>query len=141
MNIEEITELEEKKEYLRKYLDCVKASKRIEGQITELRYDKMHPSLRQDGMPHGNGKRDLSDYSVALENLEDKMLAARYRVIKCYTDIFEKIEQMNTEGEKQILTLRYIKGCTFEEIADEIGYSQRQVTRLHTKALEHFKMA
>ncbi len=44
-----------------------------------------------------------------------------------------------TERERTIITLRYYKNKTQMEIADEIGISQAQVSRLEKGALEHMR--
>lgn len=44
-----------------------------------------------------------------------------------------------SDREKQILTLRFFEGKTQMEVADEIGISQAQVSRLEKAALSHMK--
>ena len=44
-----------------------------------------------------------------------------------------------TERERTIIQLRYYKNKTQMEIADEIGISQAQVSRLEKGALEHMR--
>jgi len=44
-----------------------------------------------------------------------------------------------TEREKMILTMRFYKGKTQMEVADEIGISQAQVSRLEKAALGHLR--
>jgi RNA polymerase sporulation-specific sigma factor len=44
-----------------------------------------------------------------------------------------------TEREKLILTLRFFEGRTQMEVADEIGISQAQVSRLEKAALKHMR--
>ena len=44
-----------------------------------------------------------------------------------------------SERERNILLLRFYKGKTQMEIADEIGISQAQVSRLEKGALEHMR--
>ena len=43
------------------------------------------------------------------------------------------------DREKLILTLRFFNGRTQMEVADEIGISQAQVSRLEKTALKHMK--
>lgn len=47
--------------------------------------------------------------------------------------------QKLSEREKLILTLRFFEGKTQMEVADEIGISQAQVSRLEKAALKHMK--
>lgn len=50
----------------------------------------------------------------------------------------EALRKLN-EREKHILTLRFFEGRTQMEVADEIGISQAQVSRLEKTALKHMK--
>ncbi|MEG2101428.1 MAG: DUF1492 domain-containing protein [Flavobacterium sp.] len=135
-----MTENECKKNYLKKYIDYEKAEKRIEFQIEELRRNKMNPSLNIDGMPHGSNTRDLSDYISELDGLERTLLNARCEKIAVYTEIFTQIEMLNNEKERSVLTFRYINNYKWERIACEMGYSNRQVSRIHDIAIRHFNI-
>ena len=52
--------------------------------------------------------------------------------------IAESLKRLN-EKEKSIIIKRYFDGRTQMEVADEIGISQAQVSRLEKSALEHIK--
>ena len=52
----------------------------------------------------------------------------------------EQYRELETdEKEKKIITKRYFDGRTQMEVAEEIGISQAQVSRLEKNALEHIK--
>jgi len=53
--------------------------------------------------------------------------------------VLKEAMQKLTERERTIISLRYYKNKTQMEIADEIGISQAQVSRLEKGALEHMK--
>ena len=50
----------------------------------------------------------------------------------------EAIKKLN-KREKRIVSLRFFKGKTQMEVAEEIGISQAQVSRLEKSAMEHMK--
>ena len=52
--------------------------------------------------------------------------------------IREALQKLN-EREKLILSLRFFEGKTQMEVADEIGISQAQVSRLDKAALNHMR--
>jgi len=52
--------------------------------------------------------------------------------------IRDALQKLN-EREKLILTLRFFEGKTQMEVADEIGISQAQVSRLEKAALKHMR--
>lgn len=132
---------EKKKEYLNQYLECVRAVRRIESQIEELRINVMCPSLHVSDMPRANaGQGDLSDYIVKEHRLIDEMIRLRYKRIETYTDIFRRIEMIEKEDERAVLTLRYIRGMKWEEIAVNVHVEWAQVHRIHAKALRNFEL-
>ena len=130
-----------KKEYLRKYLEAKRMQEVLEREIDELRLDRMIPgSPAQDGMPHGSGGGDLSGYVARLDELDRKLRAQMYKKIQLRAEITEKIDAMENETESLLLRLRYIHGLKWEEVAVKMDYSWKQIHRLHSKALNNFKM-
>lgn len=136
------TENEKKKEYLRSYRIHVRRVQRITAEIEELRAMKMYPSVKEnDGMPHGSGGQgDLSGYAADLDQLIQNLIDERYLRIKTYQQIACQIKKLRSENEKDVLFYRYIKGLDWWEIAEKMGYSERQVHRFHGKALAHFEI-
>jgi RNA polymerase sporulation-specific sigma factor len=53
-------------------------------------------------------------------------------------DLTEALKKLNNR-EKHILTMRFFEGRTQMEVADEIGISQAQVSRLEKTAIKHMK--
>lgn len=140
MTEEQKKEIERKKEYLRSYIPLVKRIRLLDEQIRELELSKIYPCVVNDGMPHGSSIGDLSSYMARKDELERELIKARYNRIVMQTDILTKIEQMEDETEKNLLTLKYIKGLKWEDVCVEMGYSWKQIHRYHASALSNFKM-
>lgn len=136
----ELTETEKKKEYLLGYIRSKRQVERLNDELTEIRINKMFPSCISDGMPHSNNKSDLSSYAVKIEEMERKVLKARYLKIKKLKEIRDKIERVEDENEKSVLFYRYIKEMTWEEISVKMHYSYRNITKIHGRALLNFQM-
>lgn len=132
---------EKKKEYLKSYKESVISAKVIQEEIEQLRLDKMCPSVISDGMPHASTCSDLSSYAAKLMELEEKLHKARYKKITLHTDISDCIEAMENETEKCVLRLKYLHCKTFEEVAECMKYSLRQVYSFHSSAINNFKTA
>lgn len=131
-------ENEKKKAYLRKYRNAKMAAEEIEQEIAEIRRIQMQPAIKSnDGMPHGAEKRDLSDYAVEIDYLISKLIKARYKRVKTYNEIYRKIENLENEEEKRILTLRYIKCMEWEEIRKRMNFSLRRIYQIHVTALKN----
>lgn len=131
------TENEMKKEYLRGYRRHVRKLSRIEAELEELRTMKVAISVNNDGMPHGSGQSDMSGYAAELDQLERNLIRERDRRFKGYREISDRIAKMKSENERDVLFYRYIKGLAWWEIAEKMGYSERQIHRYHGNALAH----
>ena len=137
----ELPENEKKKEFLMSYQKEKRRVRRLEEQLEELRRNKMSPSVTNDGMPHGTDKKDLSDYAVKVDEIEQELVAARYSRICAFQEVQKRIEAMEDEREKDLLTYRYLKGLKWEEICVRMDYKWRQVHRIHAMAIKNLKMA
>ena len=137
----EPTENDLKKEYLRKYRTHVRRIHRINAEIAELRSMKISPSVNNDGMPHGGcGQSDLSGYAAELDSMVQELIDERYCRIKDYQEIIGRIKKLKSESEKDVLFYRYIRGMDWWEIAEKMKFSERQIFRIHGKALANFKI-
>ncbi len=133
-------ENDRKKEYLRGYQVHVRRIHRIEMELDEVRAMRVSVSVHNDGMPHGSGQSDLSDYVAELDRLERELLEERYNRIIAYKDIVRRIKRLRSENEKDVLFYRYIAGLDWWEIAEKLRYSERWVHKIHGKALAHFEI-
>lgn len=133
-------ENEKKKEYLRSYLKHVRRIRRIESDLEEIRLMKQYPSMSSDGMPHASNNADLSNYAAVLDKKERELLREKQSRVLGYRDVTSQIELLSSEKEKDVLHYRYIKGLEWWEIAEKMGYSERQIHRYHGKALAHFNI-
>lgn len=133
-------ENEKKKEYLRRYHAAELAEREIREEIDDLRMNKMFPALIQDGMPHGSSCMDLSEYAAQLDELLTELKDQMEQRIRIRREITQRIEAMRDETEKTVLRLRYIHWMKWERIADRMGYSIRNITKIHGKALAHFEI-
>lgn len=58
-----------------------------------------------------------------------------------HKQIIEKsIDKVEDVTSKNILILHYIDGLSFEEIAEKLHYCERQISRLHKKAVENLTL-
>lgn len=73
---------------------------------------------------------------VALENEIDKLVMA---YLSFNREIIDQIESMDDMNEYAVLYERYVEYKSFDEIASDLGYSRRQIDRLHGNALAHFE--
>lgn len=128
---------EEKKEYLRGFLHARRAAEDAVRRLEEFRSANAGiKAVVISDMPRATGQaHDLSEYVAKLDDLE----AALWDAVVDYRRLAEEVEGViSTEANathQRLLRLRYIDGMTFERIAVEMGYSWRQVMRLHYLAV------
>ena len=133
-----VRENEEKKRYLNGYRDCTRRERQLQEQIEELRSQQMFPSVNHDGMPQGNAHSDLSGYVARLDALISQLEHEQAMAVRQYKEIHDRIHKMQDGAEKEVLIRRYLMGRTWEQIAVEMDYTYRHVTRLHGAALRRF---
>lgn len=138
--MQEMTENEKKKEFLRKYRRAVRREQEILDEIQRLRADKMFPSVCNDGMPRGSSQTDLSDYMAEIDAAIEDLKEERLKKIKIYREIEMRIRRMKNEDEQEVLRLKYIKGMNLETAAEKMDYSYRTILDIHGKALKNFEI-
>lgn len=132
---------EEKKEYLRGYRKALARAKRLEEQINELREAEISPKVRLSGMPGGSGDNaDISDYVVKMDELISSMIREKTKSLTVYKEIWNAIEKLESENEKQVLSYRYLRGYKWEDVAEATGFEWAQVHRIHASALKNFSI-
>lgn len=129
-----------KKEYLRGYQRALRREKLIQSEIDRLRQKQTSVSVEYDGMPHGGRVSDLSDYVAALDGQIEKLHRAQLETVQRYREIWDAVEQVPDDKERELLQLRYLMGKRWEDVAELIGYVKRQVLRIHGDALLHFEI-
>lgn len=139
--MQEMTENEKKKEFLRKYRRAVRREQEILDEIQRLRADKMFPSVCNDGMPRGSSQTDLSDYMAEIDAAIEDLKKERMKKIKIYREIEMRICCMKDEDEQEVLRMRYIKGMKWEDIAEKMNYSYSGTLKLHGRALTDIEIA
>lgn len=128
--------IEEKKEYLQGYGAAVQRAGRLNAYLEELE------ELKEDvnRLKHFLLCTDaLSRHMEQIKAFEIKIRQSVREPVKICENVAASVNALTDEIEKDILTYRYIKGYTWEQIAEELQYSVTNIHRIHRKALEHFK--
>ena len=96
-------------------------------------------SPKLDGMPStSSSEKDLADLIIKRDEILHRILEEIDRKQKARQRINDALDRMTNENERTVLILRYKRGMTFEEIAEEMEYSWRHTLRIHGYALSHF---
>ena len=76
---------------------------------------------------------DSEGYSVKVKRLERKLKRKLDELMDERERLEEYIESVNDDITRMILRLRYINGLGWNQIGNELGYSERQVRRKHAQ--------
>jgi predicted transcriptional regulator len=125
----------EKKAWLKRYtaIDRQIKNKTDELSMWRSRATKITPTY--SGLPKGGGGDRIQTAVDNICRLEDEINAEIDRLIITRAEINEAIAKVEDERLREVLTLRYIQGKSWEWIAVEMHYNYRWVTKLHGKAL------
>ncbi|MBR4395998.1 MAG: sigma-70 family RNA polymerase sigma factor [Eubacteriaceae bacterium] len=73
---------------------------------------------------------------AALIALKDRMIGQLIELSEVYDEISSAIMKVEDPFYRKILMLRYLDGMVWDEIADRVGYSSRNIYRKHAEALK-----
>ncbi len=76
--------------------------------------------------------RSYFEYSA---DYEDRLWEENEGLAKIMADIERTIDRISDKKEREVLTLRYIDGKKWSELAEELLYSEQHIHRIHQKAL------
>lgn len=120
------------KEYLQQYTHAKRRENALSDHMAELR--EMCEQLRTE-----DGHRIALDAAVAeLVDTEKKVQAEVAQLCRIEVEISCIIGRM-PEPYRTLLYERYINGKTWEQIAVDMNYSYRGVTKMHGRALQAVK--
>lgn len=125
-----------KKQFLRRYRKNVACIERLEKKLVLL--DERITGLRSpnlSGMPRGGVPVTIDDLMSDKIDLEDriKRLKAKSRDLK--KAVYEEIDSLEDSRYCEVLEAHFIDGLSFEDIAEEMGYTERNVIKLYSEAI------
>lgn len=120
-----------------KYLDVEIALQQEE----KKRLEELAESMPSIICPGGSGFSDkVGEGAGNIVDLQKEIdeKTAKLRVLKA--EIEGVIKAVENPKYRLILTMKYIKDYTFEKISEKLGYSYKQIGRLHKRALLQIKI-
>lgn len=126
------------KEYLSQAKDLKRKIDRKHQQIFELqamaeRTTSSCEALRISGT---TSHSKLEDAVIKLSEIGDELGQDMVKYAKTYWEISAAIDTVENPTYRELLSLRYLSLKTWEEIAVEMHYAYRHVTRMHGEALQ-----
>lgn len=136
MEKSEIQEIERKKRSLKRYKKNLACIDRLGVKLASLN-EKMtsvkSPTL--SGMPRGGNPVTVADQVAEKIELEERIERLRKKSKKLRAEILEEIDTLEELRHVEVLEAFFIDCMSLEDIADEKGYSERQVYRLYSEGV------
>ena len=76
---------------------------------------------------------------IKMAELREEIEEQANRYTTLYRKIEEEIDDIEDDRYKILLIMRYMKGASFSDIADKLGYEKRWTLVLHKRALQDFE--
>lgn len=113
---------------------------RLAGTVSELRSGlaAIGSELRPNKIRSSAGNNSLEDAMCRIDELERKINARIDELATMKQEAFDMIGRVPDFDQQNVLIGRYIQMAQWEEISDDLGYSQQWVYEIHGKALLAF---
>ena len=132
----------QKKGYLQRYLSLDREITLLFEELTRYKALSTKMSPVMSAAPGGFGIEDRLQVSVdRITEVEDKINQKIDEWISVRDNIVAVIDTVDDSRLRSLLLSKYIRGKTYDQIADEMHYSWRHVMRLHNQALEAVRMS
>lgn len=89
--------------------------------------------------PSPNNSR-MADIIAEIADLEKEVTAGADRLVQIKHDILEASYGLARDTEQAVIENRYVLLMQWEDIYNKMGYSRRQVLRVHDDAIKHIKI-
>ena len=136
MESHEIQEIKKKKKSLKRYKNNLACIRRLEGKLYLLEERiKSVKSPNLSGMPRGGVPVTIEDLISDKMDLERriKKLKSKNKIVK--SEILDEIDSLDDSRYCEILEAFFIDCKTIQDIAEEMGYTDRYIYDLYSDAV------
>ena len=136
MNDEQISEIERKKRFLKRYRKNTACIMRLEEKLKTL--DGRIKAIRSpnySGMPRGGQPVTIDDLLADKDEIERRIERLRAKGKDLRAEILDEIDSLDDVRYCDILEEFFIGCKSLDDIADDGGYSVRHVYRLYSEAV------
>ena len=128
---------QEVKDYLMRYREAVKRAAAASERINELRAmaERITPKYGGSGSGQHLAADKLGEAVARLVDASEKVCADVREMEETEQEIMRVINAVNDLSCRMLLYERYICGHTWEQIAVNMHYSYRGITKMHGRAL------
>lgn len=126
------------KQLLEAYGNKTREIEALQNKITEMRVLSERCTSMLHLAPGGNAYNDsrLEEFIARIDEMERCLGSLWEERGGIFIDIMNLLDAMPTEKYRRVLELRYLERKTFRDISATLYLCEKQVYRLHNKALE-----
>lgn len=133
---------QEKKRYLQRYLDLDREIALLFEELTRYKALSTRMTPVMSAAPMGSALEDRLQASVdRIAEVEDEINQKIDEWVSVRDNIVSVIDTVGDPRLRTLLVSKYVRGKTYDQIAQEMHYSWRHVMRLHNQALAAVKMS
>ena len=125
-----------KKKYLKRYKKAVACIARLEGKYQTLTERiKSVKSPNYSGMPRGGVPVTTEELIADKLELEERIKRLKKKSRRIKSEIIEEIDTLEDPLHCEILEAFFIDCLSIEDIADNLGYTDRHIYRMYNEAV------
>lgn len=123
------------KKKLREYRSLKSELGELGDRLAELQ-DRRATAVKLTMLPKGGGVKDLADDVAKMDELIRSWHAKNDALLDTLHEIERSIDAVDNSTERRLLSLRYIDGYSWGDIARIMDYSEQMVYVIHGHALQ-----
>ena len=128
------------KEYLRQVYKLDRRIRITIGKAEKLREMLEYSPPSAEGSGGGSTADRMPDMISKIMEYERKADELRAKYIDIFLEVEKAILTVKDSSEREVLERRYLLFQKWEQIADEMSYTERRVYQLHGKALKKISL-
>mgnify|MGYP004662501727 FL=1 len=98
-------------------------------------------AANNDGLPHGSRvSNPTADIAARAASIAAELSQKLNECIDLRLQIEQAVNALNEPRERELMRRRYIEGQRWEQVAYEMNYTLRHVTRLHGRILQRMRV-
>lgn len=132
-----INDYERKKRYLKRYKRNLALINRLENKLVDLN-ERLYKikSTNYSSMPKGSKPVEVSDLISDKDELVARITRLKQKGKKLKAETLDIIDELEDIRYAEIFESFFIDCKSFEEIAEDMGYSTRHIERMYKEALD-----
>lgn len=129
-------DIKEELKEIRKLNKEIKAKQEI---INTLKAREEGCTSQLSDMPRGTDYPDKKDITLKRIVLEEKIECSINKLTDKKLWAYEVIDRLEKTQHRTVLLEYYLNNKTWEKVADDVGYSCKQIQRIHGEALQELR--